>query len=503
MHNLTKIKEISSKYGISARTLRYYEDMGLLTSIRSDEYAYRLYDEATVKKLEQILILRKLNINIKDIRRIFDSSDSKAVLDILSKKVEDIDGEVSLLHELKEIIFAFIRYIKKADFNKETDVKMLYDKAKEIETQIANVKYEGCTDVNLKEMVVTYFDDEPEGGYKGEYSFTDQGELVIASKGFEEWDFIGLQTNERFRLPLRMDVIAKSDSEIWLHYNQGGLALNHDTDGSYYLHANDIFTGMHVSYPMKKLSLDEYTEISWVLDYSEANIYVNGEHFHTHVWRSAMPYEEKTKILSPVDVTAGNANTVTVKSIKVTETQIATSDMNRLLEVTEKYNQRLHNESVLVINLPKSKAVTSGWQWWDELFKEGSFAGWVNKNPHLHKEAFLGHHVYFSDKNADFHHDKACMNITVHDNVTAADAAPYELIDFEGGLYAALHYPVGSEYCDEMYRIIMKWLENTNFEYDETRYLLAMDIYGACEDIEKGLGCRQLLRCVPIKLRTQ
>jgi hypothetical protein len=41
MNELVKIKEMSGKYGISARTLRYYEDMGLIESVRNDDYAYR------------------------------------------------------------------------------------------------------------------------------------------------------------------------------------------------------------------------------------------------------------------------------------------------------------------------------------------------------------------------------------------------------------------------------------------------------------------------------
>ena len=45
MNELVKIKELSSRYEISARTLRYYEDMGLIISTRKDDYAYRLYDE--------------------------------------------------------------------------------------------------------------------------------------------------------------------------------------------------------------------------------------------------------------------------------------------------------------------------------------------------------------------------------------------------------------------------------------------------------------------------
>lgn len=58
MGELIKIREMASKYDISARTLRYYEDMGLIQSTRSADYAYRLYDEVAVHRLEQILILR-------------------------------------------------------------------------------------------------------------------------------------------------------------------------------------------------------------------------------------------------------------------------------------------------------------------------------------------------------------------------------------------------------------------------------------------------------------
>jgi DNA-binding transcriptional MerR regulator len=117
--------------------------MGLITSARTDDYAYRVYDEAAIQRLEQILILRKLNISIKDIQRIFNTSGSEVVLEVLGKKVDAIDEEVSLLHELKEIVLDFIRQIEQADFGKESDVKLLYEKAKEIETQLVNVDYEG------------------------------------------------------------------------------------------------------------------------------------------------------------------------------------------------------------------------------------------------------------------------------------------------------------------------------------------------------------------------
>ena len=138
MKNLIKIRDISLKYDISTRALKYYEDMGLLNSTKNDGYAYRLYDEEAVKRLEQVLILRKLNISIKDIQRIFNTAGSEVVLDVLSQKTKDIDEEVALLQELKEIVLKFIRQIKQADFNKDSDVKLLYEKAREIESQIIN-----------------------------------------------------------------------------------------------------------------------------------------------------------------------------------------------------------------------------------------------------------------------------------------------------------------------------------------------------------------------------
>jgi DNA-binding transcriptional MerR regulator len=87
MSNLAKIREISVRYNVSARTLRYYEDMGLIESTRSADYAYRLYDETAIKRLEQILILRRLNISIKDIKRIFSATGSEIVLDVLEKRL--------------------------------------------------------------------------------------------------------------------------------------------------------------------------------------------------------------------------------------------------------------------------------------------------------------------------------------------------------------------------------------------------------------------------------
>jgi len=136
MNQLTKLKDVSTRYNVTTSSLRYYEKMGLLKSTRDESSGYRLFDETALVRLRQILILRKMNISIEDIGRIFASQNSDTVLSVLDKKVDDIDSEVALLHELKEIVLAFIQQIRQVDFHNDADVKKLFDKASEIETAL-------------------------------------------------------------------------------------------------------------------------------------------------------------------------------------------------------------------------------------------------------------------------------------------------------------------------------------------------------------------------------
>ncbi|OGO91310.1 MAG: hypothetical protein A2Y17_05020 [Clostridiales bacterium GWF2_38_85] len=42
---LQTINQVSKEYGVSARMLRYYEKIGLIQSLRKEDYAYRVYDD--------------------------------------------------------------------------------------------------------------------------------------------------------------------------------------------------------------------------------------------------------------------------------------------------------------------------------------------------------------------------------------------------------------------------------------------------------------------------
>lgn len=63
------INQLARLAGISTRTLRHYEAEGLLSPVRTQSNGYRVYGQAEVERLQQILFYRELDIPLSEIRR--------------------------------------------------------------------------------------------------------------------------------------------------------------------------------------------------------------------------------------------------------------------------------------------------------------------------------------------------------------------------------------------------------------------------------------------------
>lgn len=61
------IKELAQLAGISTRTLRFYEEKGLLKPERCGTGGYRIYKEAEVDVLWQILLFREMGFSLAQI----------------------------------------------------------------------------------------------------------------------------------------------------------------------------------------------------------------------------------------------------------------------------------------------------------------------------------------------------------------------------------------------------------------------------------------------------
>ena len=73
------IGELAARAGVSVRTLRHYDAIGLLAPAKVTQAGYRLYDDAAVAKLEQILYFRELGFALDEIRKIMTSPSYDAV----------------------------------------------------------------------------------------------------------------------------------------------------------------------------------------------------------------------------------------------------------------------------------------------------------------------------------------------------------------------------------------------------------------------------------------
>lgn len=67
------VKEISQLTGISARTLHYYDEIGLFCPTDKSEAGYRLYDDKALENLQQILFFREFDIPLKEIKSIMEN----------------------------------------------------------------------------------------------------------------------------------------------------------------------------------------------------------------------------------------------------------------------------------------------------------------------------------------------------------------------------------------------------------------------------------------------
>lgn len=100
------VKDMSEMTRVSIRTLRYYDEIGLLKPTALSEAGYRLYDNKAVEKLQEILFFRELEIPLADIKKIMDHPDydREQVLltqkSLLEQKRNRLNGIIELISDV-------------------------------------------------------------------------------------------------------------------------------------------------------------------------------------------------------------------------------------------------------------------------------------------------------------------------------------------------------------------------------------------------------------------
>jgi DNA-binding transcriptional MerR regulator len=105
---LQTISHVSKQFKISTRTLRFYEQIGLIQSTMKDDYSYRTYDEDTILRLKQIIVLRKLRIPLKSIAKILLKPNTALLIEVFQQNLSEIGDEITVLTTIKNVIQSFI-----------------------------------------------------------------------------------------------------------------------------------------------------------------------------------------------------------------------------------------------------------------------------------------------------------------------------------------------------------------------------------------------------------
>lgn len=99
MYTITDITKLTH---ISTRTLRYYDELNLLTPTTYSEAGYRLYDESALERLHRILLYKQFGFSLKVIQQIIDE-DHLLKTELLNQK-KRVEQELENLKALKQNI---------------------------------------------------------------------------------------------------------------------------------------------------------------------------------------------------------------------------------------------------------------------------------------------------------------------------------------------------------------------------------------------------------------
>jgi DNA-binding transcriptional MerR regulator len=110
------IGQFSKKVGLSSRTLRVYEDVGLLQAQARGENGYRYYNEAQLELVERIKKFKSLGFSLEEIRSLLEvdtSMNSHKLESLLQQRQRALEEQAANLHVQKRKIENILTSLKK------------------------------------------------------------------------------------------------------------------------------------------------------------------------------------------------------------------------------------------------------------------------------------------------------------------------------------------------------------------------------------------------------
>ena len=104
-YSLFTIEQVAARTGLTKRTLRYYEEVGLLPPTGRTEGNYRRYSEEDIQRLERIKKLRDLlGFSLADIRELLDAEDERGQIKVAYQHETEARAKIAQLDRADELI---------------------------------------------------------------------------------------------------------------------------------------------------------------------------------------------------------------------------------------------------------------------------------------------------------------------------------------------------------------------------------------------------------------
>jgi DNA-binding transcriptional MerR regulator len=95
---LLRIGELAERAGVTPRTVRYYEEIGLLEPNERRKGSHRLYDESDVERVLELTRLRDLlNLSLDDLKQLLEAEEART---ILRRRFHETDSDTERLRIL-------------------------------------------------------------------------------------------------------------------------------------------------------------------------------------------------------------------------------------------------------------------------------------------------------------------------------------------------------------------------------------------------------------------
>jgi DNA-binding transcriptional MerR regulator len=101
------IGEFAKAVGTSPKTIRFYEEAGVLPPARRSEQGWRLYDSKDIARLRFVRGARSIGLGLNEIRRFLSHRDRgepacNDVLESIGKQIAEVDRQIEALGRLRE-----------------------------------------------------------------------------------------------------------------------------------------------------------------------------------------------------------------------------------------------------------------------------------------------------------------------------------------------------------------------------------------------------------------